>query len=136
MCASYFYGGKQMKINWSIRLKNKLFLAAVLSFVLKIINQVASIYGYDLSEFSQVVNDWFETITNVLVLAGIITDPTVFGMNDSELSMNKTEPTDPNMPVEIIGDDEVTSESEIIADNTETSVDDLDEKHKPRVEEF
>ncbi|TDL40532.1 phage holin [Macrococcoides bohemicum] len=121
MCASYFYGGKQMKINWSIRLKNKLFLAAVLSFVLKIINQVASIYGYDLSEFSQVVNDWFETITNVLVLAGIITDPTVFGMNDSELSMNKTEPTDPNMPVEIIGDDEVTSESEIIADNTETN---------------
>ncbi len=119
MCASYFYGGKQMKINWSIRLKNKLFLAAVLSFVLKIINQVASIYGYDLSEFSQAVNDWFETITNVLVLAGIITDPTVFGMNDSELSMNKTEPTDPNMPVEIIGDDEVTSESEIVVDNIE-----------------
>ncbi|WP_414049763.1 phage holin [Macrococcus animalis] len=125
-----------MKINWSIRLKNKLFLAAVLSFVLKVMNQVASIYGYDLSAFSETVNDWFETITNVLVLAGIITDPTVFGMNDSELSMNKTEPTDPNMPVEIIGDDEVTSESEIIADNTETSIDDLDEKHKPRVEEF
>lgn len=121
MCASYFYGGKQMKINWSIRLKNKLFLAAVLSFVLKIINQVASIYGYDLSEFSQAVNDWFETITNVLVLAGIITDPTVFGMNDSELSMNKTEPTDPNMPVEIIGDDEVTSESEIVVENEENN---------------
>lgn len=121
MCASYFYGGKQMKINWSIRLKNKLFLAAVLSFVLKIANQIASIYGYDLSEFSQVVNDWFETITNVLVLAGIITDPTVFGMNDSELSMNKTEPTDPNMPVEIIGDDEVTSETEIVANNTDVT---------------
>ncbi len=110
-----------MKINWSIRLKNKLFLAAVLSFVLKIINQVASIYGYDLSAFNEAVNDWFETITNVLVLAGIITDPTVFGMNDSELSMNKTEPTDPNMPVEIIGDDEVTSESEIVVDNEENN---------------
>lgn len=108
-----------MKINWSIRLKNKLFLAAVLSFVLKIINQVASIYGYDLSAFNEAVNDWFETITNVLVLAGIITDPTVFGMNDSELSMNKEEPTDPNMPVEIIGEDEVTSESKIEVNNIE-----------------
>lgn len=108
-----------MKINWSIRLKNKLFLAAVLSFVLKIANQIGGAFGYDLSAFNEVVNDWFETITNVLVLAGIITDPTVIGWNDSELSMNKTEPTDPNMPVEIIGDDEVTSETEITADNTE-----------------
>ncbi|TDM50011.1 phage holin [Macrococcoides goetzii] len=125
-----------MRINWSIRLKNKLFLAAIFSFILKLINQVASIYGYDLSEFSQVANDWFETITNVLVLAGIITDPTVFGMNDSNLSMNKTEPTAPNQDLTIKGKQEIDDNTEILADNTDNTDSTNNEPPKSNAEEF
>ncbi|TDM15690.1 phage holin [Macrococcus bovicus] len=109
-----------MKINWAIRFKKKTFLVALFSALLLFANQVAGILGYDISEYSKSADALFTTVLNILVLIGVVDDPTVKGMlTDSDLSMEKVEPTDPNMDLTIKGEQEVTDESQIEVDNTD-----------------
>ncbi|TDM04075.1 phage holin [Macrococcus carouselicus] len=110
-----------MNINWKVRLQSKTFLVSLFSLILIFANQIASLFGYDISTYSEQANSIFNTVLSVLVLMGIVNDPTVKGLNDSELSMNKTEPTDPNMDLTIKGEQEVNDDTELVADNTDTS---------------
>lgn len=111
-----------MKINWKVRFKKKTFLVALFSALLIFTNQIAGIFGYDISTYSKEADNIFMTVLNILVLIGVVDDPTVKGvLTDSDLSMNKEEPTDPNQELKIKGKQEITDETEILADNTNDS---------------
>ena len=74
-----------MKINWKLRFKNKATLAAIAATIILLAQQL----GLKLPEnISEVVN----TALTLLVLLGVINDPTTTGVSDSDNAMNYTEP--------------------------------------------
>lgn len=78
-----------MKINWTVRLKNKTFWLALVPAVLLLIQVVAAVFGIDLKldglgdKLLAVVNALFA----VLTILGIVTDPTTAGLSDSKQAM-------------------------------------------------
>lgn len=81
-------------INWTVRFKNKNFWLAVIPAVLLLIQTVAAVFGYslDLGEIGNrliaVVNAGF----GVLVVLGVVVDPTTAGISDSNRAMNYKKP--------------------------------------------
>lgn len=73
-------------INWTVRIKNRNFWLAVIPAVLLLIQTVAAVFGYTLdvgdigNRLIAVVNALF----GVLVILGVVNDPTTAGMSDSK----------------------------------------------------
>ena len=88
-----------MKINWKVRLKNKTFWLSVIPAVLLLIQVVANVFGITLdmgdlgNKLLAVVNAAF----SLLVILGIVTDPTTSGISDSERALTYSEPRKENM---------------------------------------
>lgn len=81
-------------INWKVRIKNKLFWLALIPAVLMLIRAAAAVFGFEL-DFSVLGNklaDVVEAIFSVLVILGIVADPTTEGVQDSRLAMTYNEP--------------------------------------------
>lgn len=77
-----------MKINWKIRLQHKPFLLALFSLILLLAQQVAAIFGYDLTgAMSEQLTSILNTILSILVLMGVVIDPTTKGTKDSERAL-------------------------------------------------
>lgn len=83
-----------MKINWTVRLKNKAFWLAIIPALLMLIQTVASLLGYtlDLGELGEKLLTVIEAVFMVLGIIGIINDPTTATLNDSDQAMTYTEP--------------------------------------------
>lgn len=79
-------------INWKLRLKNKVVLTAIVLQIISIIYMVLSACGITPSLDESAVVNIAETIIGLLVLMGVITDPTTSGISDSEQAMNYDEP--------------------------------------------
>ena len=81
-------------INWLVRIKNKAFWVAIIPAILLLIQVVASIFGYtlDLSELGNTLLGIVNAIFSILVVLGVVTDPTTAGIGDSEQAMTYTEP--------------------------------------------
>lgn len=81
-------------INWIVRIKNKAFWVAIIPAILLLIQVVASLFGYtlDFSDLGNKLLNLVNAIFGVLVLLGVITDPTTAGVTDSEQAMTYTEP--------------------------------------------
>ena len=81
-------------INWLVRIKNKIFWVALIPAVLILIQSVAAVFGYtlDLSEVGNKLIDVVEAVFGILVILGIVVDPTTDGMNDSKQAMTYTVP--------------------------------------------
>lgn len=83
-----------MKINWTVRIKNKTFWLAIIPAMLLLIQAVGNVFGLalnfdDLSaNLIAVVNAAFV----VLAILGIVVDPTTAGTSDSAQAMTYTEP--------------------------------------------
>lgn len=83
-----------MEINWKTRVKNPDFWLSAIPAVLLLIQSAAALFGFtlDLSDIGdkllQVVNAAF----GVLVLMGIVNDPTTKGMHDSARAMTYDAP--------------------------------------------
>lgn len=81
-------------INWTVRLKNKTFWLSLIPAVLLLVQVVAAVFGINLdmgdlgNKLLAVVNAVFA----VLVILGIVNDPTTSGMSDSAQAMNYTKP--------------------------------------------
>ena len=60
-------------INWIVRIKNKAFWVALIPAVLLLIQVVAAVFA-------------------VLVILGVVTDPTTKGITDSDQALTYTEP--------------------------------------------
>ncbi|MEY9980062.1 phage holin [Lysinibacillus sp. RC79] len=76
-----------MKINWNVRFKHKPFLIAAFSLLLLLVQQVAALFGYDTTVYNQQITELFNTTLAILVLIGVVVDPTTPGTNDSEKAM-------------------------------------------------
>ena len=81
-------------INWLVRIKNKAFWVAIVPAVLLMIQAVAAVFGYtiELGDLGDRLLDVVNTVFSVLVILGVVADPTTFGLADSEQAMTYTKP--------------------------------------------
>lgn len=81
-------------INWTVRIKNKSFWVAIIPAVLLLIQVVAAVFGFtlDLGELGNKLLDVVNAVFSVLVILGIVTDPTTKGVGDSTKALTYTEP--------------------------------------------
>ena len=83
-----------MKINWKVRIKNKVFWLALIPALLLLAQVVAAVFGIDLNldalgdKLLAVVNALFA----VLTILGVVTDPTTVGISDSRQAMEYDKP--------------------------------------------
>ena len=73
-----------MKINWKVRLKNKVFISAMISAIFMIITSIPSISAV-LPEFMN--ENVFQGGLQILTLLGIVSDGTTSGFWDSDRAM-------------------------------------------------
>lgn len=80
-----------MNINWKLRLKNKATLLALIACVITFIFQILSMLGIASPVTEDQVMQVVGLIINILVVVGIVVDPTTSGTCDSKeaLSYNK-----------------------------------------------
>ena len=81
-----------MKINWNLRAQNKTTLLALVAAILTFVYTVLGMFGV-VPPVSQ--NDILEVVglgLNVLVMLGVIVDPTTKGLSDSERAREYSEP--------------------------------------------
>lgn len=73
-------------INWTVRIKNKAFWLAVIPAVLLLIQTVAAVFGYtlDLGEIGNRLIAVVNAVFGVLVVLGVVVDPTTAGISDSK----------------------------------------------------
>lgn len=83
-----------MKINWTVRFKNKNFWLTIIPAALLLVQVVASVFGLNLdlgdlgNKLLAVVNAAF----GVLAILGIVTDHTTDGLGDSEQALTYDKP--------------------------------------------
>ncbi|GAA5357168.1 phage holin [Streptococcus uberis] len=75
-----------MKINWSLRLQSKYFWVALISLIVLLTQQL----GFDIfpKNWEEVLN----TVLSILILLGVINDPTTAGISDSEQALDYLKP--------------------------------------------
>lgn len=83
-----------MKINWSVRLKNKTFWLTMIPALLLLGNQVLAIFGIylDYTPMMEQLSAIAGTVFSLLALLGVINDPTTSGMSDSKEALTYKEP--------------------------------------------
>ena len=81
-------------INWTVRLKNKNFWLALIPAILLLIQVVAAPFGLviDLGELGNQLLAIVNAVFAVLVIIGIVEDPTTAGISDSSQAMTYVEP--------------------------------------------
>lgn len=75
------------KINWKLRLKNKVTLIALLGAIFLMSQQL----GF---EIPQNIQNGVNTFVYILVLLGVVTDPTTAGITDSDRALEYHEPSE------------------------------------------
>ncbi len=83
-----------MKINWLVRMRNKSFWLAIVPAVLLLAQSVAELLGYqlDLTDIQSKVLVIVEAVFGVLVVLGVVVDPTTQGVGDSARALTYTQP--------------------------------------------
>lgn len=73
-------------INWIVRLKNRNFWIALIPAVLLLVQAVAAVFGYslDLGEIGNRMIAVVNAVFGVLVVLGVVNDPTTAGISDSK----------------------------------------------------
>lgn len=81
-------------INWKVRLKNKAFWLSLIPAILLVIQVVAAPFGLvlDFGELGNQLLAIVNAIFAVLVILGIVEDPTTAGVGDSARALTYTEP--------------------------------------------
>ena len=83
-----------MKINWTVRLKNKACWVAIVPAILLLIQQVCGMFGIkiEIAGLSDQLLSIIGTVFAILSLIGVVNDPTVATLSDSNQAMTYTEP--------------------------------------------
>ncbi len=81
-------------INWKVRLKNKAFWLSLIPAILLLIQVVAQPFGLvlDFGELGNQLLAIVNAIFAVLVILGIVEDPTTAGIGDSAQALTYVEP--------------------------------------------
>lgn len=83
---------RMSNINWILRFKNKTVLVALVAAVVAFVYQALGLFGIVPSVSSDQIIDVFGLLINVLVILGIVVDPTTEGVKDSELAQTYDSP--------------------------------------------
>lgn len=81
-------------INWVVRIKNKDFWLAFIPAVLLLVQTVAAVLGYSL-DFGELGNRLVAVVNAVfglLVILGVVNDPTTAGISDSKQARTYSSP--------------------------------------------
>lgn len=81
-------------MNWKIRFKNKTFWLAIIPAIALVAQAVAAVFGYtiDLTTMVGKLQAVVNAVFALLVILGIVIDPTTSGVGDSERAMGYTKP--------------------------------------------
>ena len=74
-------------INWKLRLQNKMTLVALLGAVFLMAQQFGR-------EIPKNIQDGVNTFVYILVLVGVVNDPTTAGISDSNRALDYQEPSE------------------------------------------
>ena len=83
-----------MKLNWKVRIKNKAFWLAVIPAIALVAQAVAAVFDYtiDLTTMVGKLQAVVNAVFALLVILGIVVDPTTDGIGDSNRAMSYEEP--------------------------------------------
>ncbi|RGU91688.1 phage holin [Clostridium sp. AF15-17LB] len=81
-----------MKINWKVRFQNKVTLTAIVMAVVALVYQVLGIISVVPAVAESTIAEVAGMVINLLVLLGIVVDPTTEGAGDSQQALTYTEP--------------------------------------------
>ena len=81
-------------INWKVRIKNKNFWLSLIPAIILLVQVVAAPFGFtlNLGELGNQLLAIVNAIFAVLVILGIVEDPTTAGVGDSSQALAYTEP--------------------------------------------
>ena len=81
-------------INWMVRVKNKQFWMSLIPALALVVQAVAAVFGWEL-DFSSLIGKLLAVVDAVfalLVILGIVVDPTTAGVGDSKRALGYQEP--------------------------------------------
>lgn len=81
-------------MNWIVRIKNKNFWLTLIPAVLLLIQTVAAVFGFEL-DFGELGNQLLAVVNAVfavLVILGVVNDPTTKGLGDSKQALTYEKP--------------------------------------------
>lgn len=83
-----------MKINWIVRIKNKMFWMSFIPAILLLIQVVAAVFGFtlDLGALGSKLLDVVNAVFSLLVILGVVADPTTKGVSDSAQALTYETP--------------------------------------------
>lgn len=81
-------------INWRVRLKNKNFWVTFIPAMMMLVQVILSIFGYsfEVEKVQGKLLDLVDAVFTVLVIVGVINDPTTVGLSDSKTAMEYSQP--------------------------------------------
>lgn len=79
-------------MNFILRFKNKATLVALIAAVIAFIYQGFALFGYVPAISSEAIIEWAGLLVNILVILGIVVDPTTEGIKDSAQAMTYESP--------------------------------------------
>lgn len=83
-----------MKINWKVRIKSPKFWLALIPAIVMVIQIVGSWFGMEIP--AEIINEeatkFINAVFYVLIIMGIVTDPTTSGLSDSEQAQTYDKP--------------------------------------------
>lgn len=79
-------------INWTVRLRNKTWLASALALVVTFVYDFLAMLEVVPPVGEEWVLDLINTVLMLLGMLGVVTDPTTRGMGDSAQALTYTEP--------------------------------------------
>lgn len=83
-----------MRINWKVRFKNKTWLLTFIAAVLTLAYRALNVVGITPHIAQEELVELATMLVGILVLLGVVIDPTTKGGSDSELSMTYKKPRD------------------------------------------
>ena len=83
-----------MKINWKVRLRNKVWLAAMASLAISFAYGVLDLLGGGPGISQSKVLEIVQSLLTFLGLIGVVADPTTAGLEDSNRAMGYEQPWD------------------------------------------
>ncbi len=81
-----------MKINWKVRLKNKVWLGSFCSLVVGFVYSMLALFDVFPEVTQSLVLQLVNQVLTFLGLIGVIVDPTTAGIGDSERALQYEEP--------------------------------------------
>ena len=76
-----------MMINWKLRLQNKVTLIALIGAIFLMLQQFGLVIPDN-------IKDGVNTLVYILVLLGVVSDPTTSGISDSKRALEYSEPSE------------------------------------------